>query len=183
VKLLVPAQPLTDGVVALRGFTSADVADLVDIVADPVIRSRNAVPVATPEAVRAWLSRVEDHRLTGRRLVLALCDAPTGALAGARSLTVHAQRGAGEVSCWVAPQWRGRSFGPRSARLLAQWAFALLPFDHLALYCDADNFAAQRGAEKAGFTPTGPLEGWHAGDDMLAYRLAAPSDRHDAVAA
>jgi RimJ/RimL family protein N-acetyltransferase len=68
-----PDPPLSDGVIALRGFQSADVAALVDACQDPEIPRFTLVPSPyTEDHARAWLRRVAAGRMAGTRMTFAI---------------------------------------------------------------------------------------------------------------
>ena len=79
-------------------------------------------------------------------------------LGGASLSHVDREQGAGARSAsGSAPAARGRGVATRAVRLIARWAFAELRLARLELTCAPDNDAAQRVAERCGFTREGVL--------------------------
>lgn len=162
--IAIPDQ-LSDGVALVRPFTADDLPSLVRIVADPEIRDRNHVPEPTDEAVSEWLQTAWRRAAEGAAVQFAVCDAATGQLAGRRGLRIDAQARRASVGCWLDPQWRGRRLAPRSARLVAAWAFEHWPVDRIGAECDTDNHASYRSLTAAGFQVDGLLRSYSLGND------------------
>jgi RimJ/RimL family protein N-acetyltransferase len=151
-----PDPPLSDGVVALRGFQSTDVAALVEACQDPEIPRFTLVPSPyTEDHARAWLRRLAVGRAAGTQMAFAIVDAPAGAaLLGAVGLNVidRAQRAA-DIGYWLAAPARGRGVATRALELVAAWAFDTLGLERLELRTQEHNHASRAVAGRAGFVP------------------------------
>lgn len=149
---------LTDGVVTLRRWRSADAADVTRACEDPL--TARWLPVPSPYTPADGAAYAEEltaaNWATGRAAELAVTDAGTGELLGAAGLSLP-QRAAGlaEVGYWTAPWCRGRGVAGRAAALLAHWGLAGLDLARIELLADVDNPASHRVAEKAGFAREG----------------------------
>jgi RimJ/RimL family protein N-acetyltransferase len=71
--------------------------------------------------------------------------------------------------------YRGRGYGSRAQRLLAEHLFATTPSNRVEADTDVENAAEQRALERAGFTREGVVRGaqyrrgrWH---DLVLYSL------------
>jgi RimJ/RimL family protein N-acetyltransferase len=155
--LALPDPPLSDGVVALRGWTPADVPALVEACQDPEIARRTLVPSPyTEDDARGYLQRVAAGWDGGTRASFAVVDATDqGAPLGAAGLPViEWDQLAADVGYWLAAPARGRGLATRAVVLLARWAFDTLGLERLELRTNDDNFASQAVARRAGFAPS-----------------------------
>jgi RimJ/RimL family protein N-acetyltransferase len=159
VNLALPAAPLRDGVVALRGFGDHDLPAIVAACQDPEIPRWTTVPSPYGEReALGWLSTHGPSIAAGRELPLAIVDAGSGALVGSTGLSdVDAANRMAEVGYWVAAEGRGRGVATRAVGLLASFAFDEVGIERLELLAHPDNHASQRVAERAGFTREGLL--------------------------
>ncbi|MBB4961370.1 GNAT family N-acetyltransferase [Micromonospora polyrhachis] len=71
----------------------------------------------------------------------------------------------GESYCWnigalLAPETRGRGYGTRAQRLLAEYLLAHTRVNRVEASTEIGNVAEQRALEKAGFTREGVLRGF-----------------------
>lgn len=154
-----PAPPvLTDGVVTLRAWTTADAPDVARACDDPV--SARWLPMPTPytEAdAEQWLSgTVAAGWAAGSACTMAATDAVTGEVLGCVNLMLrNRSAGRAEIGYWTAPWARGRGVASRGAALLAEWGLEHLGIHRVGLLADVENLASQRAAEKAGFTREG----------------------------
>jgi ribosomal-protein-alanine N-acetyltransferase len=143
-----------------------------------VHRYRYSLPGDIDEA-RAWLAAVEDDRLSGLRIELAVTTADTPGAVGSIALWgFHRRNHAAMVSYWLAPAGRGRGLATCAVRLMAGWAFDALGQRRLALQVKVENVASQHVAERCGFRCEGRLrshqqlrDGTRA--DVLIYGLLA----------
>lgn len=147
---------LTDGVVWLTPFTSADGAAIGDfnldedhrlwfdqppVDPDPIARLRHGEEVA--ERWRAaWT--------TGEELSFAVRLTVDGAAIGMAELRPEAD-GVGDISYAIVPSHRRRGYARRAVRLLADAGLDQLGFERIELRCDIDKVASARTAERAGF--------------------------------
>jgi RimJ/RimL family protein N-acetyltransferase len=159
--LALPDPPLSDGVVALRAWTPADVPALVEACQDPEIPRWTPVPSPYGETeARAYLRRAADGWDGGARATFAVVDAgDRGPPLGAADL--HAfdwDLRVADVGYWVAAPARGRGVARRAVELLAGWAFGTLGLERLELHANEGNAASQAVARRAGFARSdGPL--------------------------
>jgi RimJ/RimL family protein N-acetyltransferase len=154
--LIHPDPPLSDGVVALRGFESTDVDALVEACQDPEIPRFTLVPSPyAAQHARDWLQRVADGRAAGTRMTFAIVDAPAGdVLLGAAGLNViDWDKRAADLGYWLAAPARGRGFASRAVQLVAGWAFETLGLERLELRAQEHNHASRAVAGRTGFEP------------------------------
>jgi RimJ/RimL family protein N-acetyltransferase len=157
----------TDGVVRLREWRPADVADMTAACRDPEIARWTMVPDDYREAdARAFIAGRDAARRAGEALDAAVVDAVDGALLGAVALTALDWRHErAEVGYWVAPWARRRGVASRAVRLLAAWTFAHTDLGRLDLMTYVGNAASEGVAERAGFTREGVLRGFYLAKD------------------
>ncbi len=157
----------TDGVVRLREWRPADVADMTAACRDPEIARWTMVPDDYREAdARAFIAGRDAARRAGEALDAAVVDAVDGGLLGAVALTALDWRHErAEVGYWVAPWARGRGVATRAVRLLAAWTFTYTEIGRLDLMTYIGNAASERVAERAGFVREGVLRGFYLAKD------------------
>lgn len=160
-ELSYPDPPLGDPVVALRAWTSRDVAAVVAAFRDPLIQRFSVAgeEAVTDASVRAAFAEHEQARVAGEELNLALVAPgdPTIVLGGASLYDIDLAQARGGIGYWVAPAARGRGVATHATRLMAGWAFAALGLQRLELTCGPDNERSQRVAERCGFVREGVL--------------------------
>lgn len=160
-ELWFPAPPLADEVVLLRPWREADAPATFLAFGDPVVQrfSWPQAPPATEEDTRRYFAELEQARLLGEELNLALV--PPGdreaVLGGGSLYDVRLEQGCASVGYWLAPRARGRGVATHAVRLLARWAFAELGLARLEVTCSLDNGASQRVAQRCGFAREGLL--------------------------
>ncbi len=159
--IAVPDPPLTDGRVALREWTDADVPWLASESRDPLVPRFTTVPEGNTEAqVRSFLLAQEPLRERGTEVHLLGVELATGAPIGPVGLHhVDAAEATAEVGYWTARAMRGRGLTTAGVRLICAWAFGSLGLERIELRTDVDNHASQRVAESCGFTREGVLRG------------------------
>jgi RimJ/RimL family protein N-acetyltransferase len=177
------AGTLTDGVVTVRPLRADDADDLLALASLPEVI---ATSVGDVEPTPAWAARrcsmVGYLWLIGSRITFAICDAETGAFAGDIGLFHEGQTGQAMIGYSVAPEWRGRSFAARAARLVADWALDEAGIARVVAGAAPDYGASRRTLEKAGFIYEGiersrlPGRDGGARIDDVVYALL-PSDR------
>jgi RimJ/RimL family protein N-acetyltransferase len=155
--LALPDPPLSDGVVALRRWTAADLPAIVEACQDPEIPRWTLVPSPYGESdARAYLERVADGWDADARATFAVVDAADpGALLGAAGLyAIEWDLRVADIGYWVAAPARGRGVATRAVELLAGWAFGSLGLERLDLRAHEHNTASHAVARRAGFAPT-----------------------------
>jgi RimJ/RimL family protein N-acetyltransferase len=159
--LALPDPPLSDGVVALRAWTPADIPAIVAACQDPEIPRWTLVPSPYGEAdARAYLQHVADGWDGDVRASFAVADAADhGALLGSAGLqAIDWEQRAADVGYWVAAPARGRGVATRAVELLVTWAFGTVGLERIELRTNEGNAASQAVAARAGFCRTaGPL--------------------------
>ena len=80
-----------------------------------------------------------------------------------------------KIGCTMDIPYRGRGYGSRAQRLLAEHLFASTPSNRVEADTDVENVAEQRALARAGFTRDGVVRGaqyragrWH---DLVLYSL------------
>jgi RimJ/RimL family protein N-acetyltransferase len=162
--IAVPDPPLTDGVVTLRQWVSADVLTLVESIDgdEEMTRWMDAIPQPYLDAeAQSWIEQASSYWHSGTSAPFAVTDAETGAVLGGVGFGWVGDEGVGEVGYWLRSDARGRGLTTRAVRLISNWSFAELKCQRLQLRADANNFASQRVAEKAGFMREGVLRAVH----------------------
>jgi RimJ/RimL family protein N-acetyltransferase len=159
--LALPDPPLSDGVVALRPWTPADIPALVEACQDPEIPRWTLVPSPyTADDARGYLQRVAAGWKDGTRATFAVVDAADhdAPLGSAALQAIAWDQLAADVGYWLAAPARGRGFATRAVELLVGWAFGSLGLERIELRTNEDNAASRAVARRAGFTPSdGPL--------------------------
>jgi RimJ/RimL family protein N-acetyltransferase len=176
-----PDPPLSDGAVALRAYTGADISALVAICQDPEIPRWTLVPSPyTENDARAWMERVEQGHATGTRITFAIVEVPApDALLGSVGLQkVEWEQRAADVGYMLGAHARGRGVATRALELVAGWAFGTLGLERLELRTLADNRASRAVARRAGFSPIdAPVVRRPECDDMPDVYFARLRDR------
>ena len=179
-ELAYPDPPLSDGVVALRPWTDADLDFIVAACQDAEIaRFSPVIPVPYTEAdALQWLETMDAVRLADGGFDLAVTRAADGAPLGAIGIgQLDRMLASATIGYWLAREARGRGHMSRAVRLLARWAFEELGLARIALTTDPENVVSQRVAERCGFTREGRLRSHmlirHTGQrrDSLVYGL------------
>lgn len=160
IDLTFPEPPLSDGVVALRPWTQADLEFVVDACQDPAVsRYSPAIPFPYAEAdAISWFVSQEPARRAGQSIDFAIAAAASGAPLGAIGLhNFSPLLVSAETGYWLARSARGQGLASRALVLVARWAFAQLGLARLSLTTDPENVASQRVAERCGFQREGYL--------------------------
>ena len=106
-----------------------------------------------------------------------IADRATDAYLG-EAMVAPGEHGVGEVGCCIVPAARGRGIATEALRLLTDWAFAALGLGRIQVFVAAQNVAALRLAESAGFRREGLLRSYweHGGGRLDAVVLARLPD-------
>ncbi len=150
--LVHPHPQLTDGTVELRGWSTADVRDIVHISRDREMIRYTSVPVPYREAdAYDWLSRQARELADGTGIAWAVTEAGDGRALGSVGLSVDPVNLSAELGYGMGPEGRGRGLMTRAVELVSTWALAELGLARLQLRTHVDNVGSQRVAQKAGF--------------------------------
>jgi RimJ/RimL family protein N-acetyltransferase len=171
-RIVLPAEPLSDGLTALRPWSVADVRSLVAACRDPEIARFTRVPEDyTEDDARLYLAQAAAVTAAGTGVGFAIAPSAARAeLAGSISLlrVCWAHRRA-EVGYWLASG---------ALRLICHWGLTTLGLERIDLLAATVNSASQRVAERAGFTREALLRSYMASPqdgrwDMVAFGLLA----------
>ncbi|MER5951868.1 GNAT family N-acetyltransferase [Streptomyces sp. NPDC001904] len=141
----------------LRPWRTDDVAALVDVFRDPVLRHWTGSAVENEGDAMEWVRGQQRGWAAQDRFGFAILEAqpdvPHGQLAGHAVLKeVAPGKPSAEVGYWTAAHARGRGVAPRAVEALTDWAFDVLEADaleHLELLHQVDNPASCRVAHKS----------------------------------
>ena len=185
--LPLPDPPLTDGTIALREKTEADVPALVAALQDPLIPRYTRVPSPYGEReARQFLVDQRRRREEGIELSLLIVDAGSAALLGSVGARVDRETARAEIGYWVAREARRGGVASRAVVLLGGWLFEELDLARLQIHTETENVASQRVAETAGFTREGVLRSYELveGRPIDVVMLSAlPGDLPEAIQA
>ncbi|KOV97126.1 acetyltransferase [Streptomyces sp. NRRL B-1140] len=143
----------------LRPWCEEDVAALVAVFRDPVLRRWTGWAVEDEGDAMRWVRGQERGWAAGDRFGFAVLeaqpDSPRGRLAG-NVVLKEASFGkpSAEVGYWTAAHARGRGVAPRALEALTGWAFDVLGahgLERLELLHQVDNPASCRVACKSGY--------------------------------
>ncbi len=178
-RIVLPGEPLVDGVTALRPWRDSDLQPLVVACQDPEIARWTRVPANYNQAdARRYLQQRHDMAFSGLAATFAIVHAPDGHLLGSVSLMrIVWEHQRAEVGYWLAREARGAGHATRAVALVCAWGFAALGLERIALLAATENAASQRVAERSGFRREAVLRSYmrHADErrDMICYaRLA-----------
>ncbi len=178
-RIVLPADPITDGVTALRPWRDSDIAAIVAACQDPEIGRWTRVPTPYGENdARAYLLQRYDSIHAGSSAPFAIVEPGDGRLLGSVALMRPAwEHQRAEVGYWLAPEGRGQGHATRAVRLICEWGFSALSLERIELLAATGNAPSQRVAERAGFVREGVLRSYiRNGDvrhDMVAFGLLA----------
>ncbi len=178
------ARRFSDEAVLLDRLTLDDVSAHVAGEDDEHARRFGWFPArSNEETARAAILRWEhDWRSGGPTRTFAIRDASTRTLVGGCQVRLREKQMA-ELSYWVFPQHRRKSYAVRAVRLACRFAFSELAIERIEAYVQPDNVASRRVLERAGFVEEGiarARERTATGDrwDMVLYSLL-PADVDD----
>ncbi len=179
-RIVLPGEPLVDGLSALRPWRDSDIAAIVAACQDPEIARWTPVPNPYGESdARAFLLQRYDALHSGFAAPFAIVAASSGRLLGSVALNRQEwEHARAEVGYWLAPEARGQGHATRAVRLVCEWGFRTLGLERVTLHAATGNTASQRVAERAGFTREALLRSFMrsaAGrQDMVAFGRLLP---------
>lgn len=178
-RIVLPGEPLIDGMTALRPWRDTDVPALTLACQDPEIARWTRVPTPYRETdARSFLLQRYDAIHAGVMAPFAITAAADGRLLGSISLMrLSWEHARGEVGYWLAGDARGHGHATRSVRLICAWGCTALRLERIDLLASTGNRASQRVAERAGFMREAILRAHTRGptsrQDMVAFGLLA----------
>jgi RimJ/RimL family protein N-acetyltransferase len=136
----------------------------------------------TTEQEAAWY---EENATASDWITFTIYERSTWRAIGSCALVrVDHQHGTAEIVMMIGePEARGKGYGTEAVRLLLDYAFTALGLHNVMLSVDADNPAARRAYEKAGFKEMGRRRqairtaGWRSDEiymDCLAAEFTSP---------
>jgi len=177
-RIVLPGEPLLDGLTALRPWRDADFAALVAACQDPEISRWTRVPSPYCETdARAYLMARDGALRAGTSAPFAVVatNDPLLVLGSVSLIRIAWQHARGEVGYWLARAARGQGHATRAVRLICNWGFEALGLERIDLLAATPNAASQRVAERAGFTREAVLRSYMIGrdgrQDMVAFGL------------
>ena len=179
-RIVLPGEPLTDDLTALRPWRDSDVAGLVLACQDREISRWTRVPWPYGESdARAYLMHRYDalHAGVSAPLAIVLADDDGQVLGSISLMRLAWEHARGEVGYWLAREARGHGHATRAVQLICRWGFSTLGLERIDLLAATGNPASQRVAGRAGFTREAVLRSYMAGrdgrQDMVAFGLLA----------
>ena len=147
---------LTDGVVTLRRWTTADVDALTEIWQDGELQQRFGVePPVTTASIGAYVAGVDARWRDGCQISLAVVI--DGEIVGGCDLD-DLDTDEPDLGYWTAAAHRRRGLATRVAAVLLDWAVAHLDAGAIRLIVEADNVASIAIAQRLGFRRLADLE-------------------------
>jgi RimJ/RimL family protein N-acetyltransferase len=178
-RIVLPAEPLSDGETALRPWRESDVPTLVVLCQDAEITRWTRVPTAYGiTSARAWIAESRALVSDGISAPFAIVAAADGKLLGSISLMRFTwEHARGEVGYLLGREARGQGHATRAVRQVCAWGFQALGLERIDLYAATGNTASQRVAQRAGFSREAVLRSYHrqleTPLDMVAFGLLA----------
>lgn len=146
-----PGGELTDGVVRLRPLGPDDVDDVFELFQFPEVARTYFGPTMTREVATRRCTNAAASWLAGERADLVITDASTGAFAG--DIGMHMREPfikQAMIGYSLRPEFRGKGFATRAARLISDWAFGV-GIARVIAGTAPENEASQRVLLRAGF--------------------------------
>jgi RimJ/RimL family protein N-acetyltransferase len=174
-RIVLPAEPLTDGPTALRPWRDSDMAAIVIACNDPEIARWTNVPepYGESDALTYLLTRHEAiHHGTAAPFAIVSSADPSHLLGSISLMRFDWSDLRAEIGYWLGRHARGHGHTTRAVRLLCRFGFERLGLERVDLYAATGNAASQRVAERSGFTREAVLRSFFEGK----------SERHDMVA-
>jgi RimJ/RimL family protein N-acetyltransferase len=152
--------PLQEGPVRLRDAAERDIPEVLIAYEDDRQMHLRLFEERPPTG--AALGRRAEceyaDRAAGSRATLTVCadgsDLCVGQITVGRIDWEHAR---GELSMWIAVDWRGRGIGATALRLACTWLLERCGLERVQLLVEPDNVAMLRAAAHAGFVDEGIL--------------------------
>jgi RimJ/RimL family protein N-acetyltransferase len=173
-----PEPPLSDDVVALRGWRKGDAPVRAAWGKDSVIVRWTAVPANyTVAEASARAATIEAQRRAGVSLALAITDAASGDVLGSCDIRRPDPEdpALGEIGYLLSEEGRGRGVATRALGLLLAWSFGELRMGRVQALVHPDNPGSARVLVRLGFQREGLLRRYRAGDsgreDRIIYSL------------
>jgi RimJ/RimL family protein N-acetyltransferase len=155
--LALPNPPLSDEIIALRGWREADAPDVTRMFQDrEALRWTRAPSPYRAQDARAWLASLPAQQRRGDALALAVTDAGDGALLGSIDIRMRGDA-RGEFGYVIADWARRRGVGTRALTMYSRWAFDELGLARLELLVQPGNDASLALARRVGFVREGLL--------------------------
>lgn len=165
-----PVVTLSDDIVTLRPWSSADAWFMAEASADPAIRRYNGVldrlghpapPLSTTAAeavIDSFTSSWRAFATTGTPsgVALVLVDAGSGERVGCCGVDDWSKSDVAQIGYWIGPKARGHGYATRAATLLTRWLFEL-GAARVFLTIVAGNGASIAVARRAGFVYEGTM--------------------------
>ncbi|MGW6931077.1 GNAT family N-acetyltransferase [Lentzea sp. NPDC054927] len=137
----------------------SDVQAIVEAFADE--DTRRYLPRARIDgapAAEIFIQYLDDGWKHDSRWSWAVCEATTAeVLAGVVIRDVDLGFGLAEVMCWTQPKHRGKGVLPAALNSVLSWAYGAMEIHRISYRHAVSDQAAQRVAEKCGFTLEGRL--------------------------
>jgi RimJ/RimL family protein N-acetyltransferase len=150
---------LSDGVVTLRAWRTADAPAVFAACQDPLIA--RFIPIPQPYTETDALGFVTFHAdgTAEHERSFAIVDASNDGLLG--SISRHGPFGhRATFGYWLAPEARGRGIATRALRLITDWTIATTDLIRLDLYTDLENDRSGAVAQRVGFAREGIRKAW-----------------------
>lgn len=184
-RVVLPAEALTDGPTALRGWRDSDLEGLVRACQDREISRWTRVPYPYAEAdARVYLLQRYDAIAAGTTApfaIVAADDLGDGLLGSVALMRINWEHRRAEVGYWLAREARGQGHATRAVGLISRWGFDALGLERLDLLAATANRASQLVAERSGFTGEATLRSYMTSPDgrldMVAYGLLVSDQR------
>lgn len=159
-----PADGLSDGVVALRRPILADAAAILAIEADEQSRRWQVLdsPEPTLTSVRERIERRGFELLARDLHNLVIIELSTGQVCGTTGAKLRSPAAFGAVNIGYSthPDFRGRGYAGRAARLLADWTIAVPDVRRVEMSAAVTNTASLRVLARSGFEYEGVLRAY-----------------------
>ena len=167
-----PKPALTDGTVALRGWTAADLGCVRAASGEARIREVTSVPERfTAREGKAWIRRQQEKTRTGRGWSLAIADRQTAEAFGCVVLMLRPQEAVAGIGYWVVPEARKRGYATGAVGLLTTWGLGAGGLERVEAWVEPGNDASVRVLSRCGFGYEGRLRSF----------LRFPTRRTDAL--